>query len=145
MKLYLDMCALKRPYDDQSQDRIWLETMAVIRILQETGPSSWTIVNSAALEHENARNPKEIRRLRTAAVLRSLGKPYPVAGPVLALAHEIRKLGFGDMDALHLAFAKMHRVQYFITCDDGIIGLARKREVGVSVVGPITFIEECCK
>lgn len=33
MKVYLDMCALKRPFDDQTQGRILIETMAVTRML----------------------------------------------------------------------------------------------------------------
>jgi hypothetical protein len=33
MRIYLDMCCLKRPFDDQSQPRIRLETEAVLALL----------------------------------------------------------------------------------------------------------------
>ncbi|MDF2439948.1 MAG: hypothetical protein JWN98_932 [Abditibacteriota bacterium] len=33
MKIYLDVCCLKRPFDDQGQDRIHLESEAVLLIL----------------------------------------------------------------------------------------------------------------
>ena len=33
MRVYLDVCCLNRPFDDQSQDRIKLETDAVLSIL----------------------------------------------------------------------------------------------------------------
>ena len=36
MLVYLDNSALNRPFDDQTQPRIWLETLAVSLILQMT-------------------------------------------------------------------------------------------------------------
>jgi hypothetical protein len=33
MKVYLDNCALNRPFDDQSQERIRIETEAVVLVL----------------------------------------------------------------------------------------------------------------
>jgi len=32
MRLYLDMCVWKRPFDDQSDDRNWIESQAIMRI-----------------------------------------------------------------------------------------------------------------
>jgi len=34
MLVYLDVCCLNRPFDDQSQDRIHLESEAVLLILE---------------------------------------------------------------------------------------------------------------
>ncbi len=36
MRLYLDTSCVKRPFDDQSQSRIRLETEAIVLILQDT-------------------------------------------------------------------------------------------------------------
>lgn len=33
MKIYLDMCCLKRPFDNQSQPRIAMETSAILGVL----------------------------------------------------------------------------------------------------------------
>ncbi len=33
MRIYLDMCCLKRPFDDQAQQRIHLEREAVLALL----------------------------------------------------------------------------------------------------------------
>ena len=35
MLLYLDICCLKRPFDDQAQPRVRLETEAVLGLLAE--------------------------------------------------------------------------------------------------------------
>jgi predicted nucleic acid-binding protein len=143
MRLYIDMSALKRPYDDQSLDRIWIEALAVMRILREATTSGWTILNSEALETENARNPKEVRRLRTAMVLDSFGPPLPVLPEVLEMAYELRRRGFDNMDALHLSFAKVHRVEYFVTCDDEIVTLSKRHELRPIAINPVDFIKEC--
>lgn len=139
------MSALKRPFDDQGQDRIWLETMAVLRILRDAEVGQWAVMNSAALELENARNPKQVRRTRVGVILRSFGEPSAVSDAVFAAACDMRALGFADMDALHLGFATVHRVDFFVTCDDGIVDRAKKRKVGVRVLTPIDFIRECGK
>jgi hypothetical protein len=41
MKIYLDVCCLNRPFDDQTQDRIRLETEAVMLILGRIAAKDW--------------------------------------------------------------------------------------------------------
>ena len=52
LRVYLDMCCLKRSFDDQSQPRVRLETEAVLSLL---APESATLefIRSAALLLEN--------------------------------------------------------------------------------------------
>jgi hypothetical protein len=38
MRLYLDICCLKRPFDDQAQPRVRIETEAVLGLLAAGGP-----------------------------------------------------------------------------------------------------------
>ena len=47
------MCALKRPFDDQNQSRVWIETQAVVRILEAFHQGHCAVVNSDALVYEN--------------------------------------------------------------------------------------------
>jgi hypothetical protein len=61
--IYLDMCCLKRPFDDQSQPRIRLETEAVLGLLAiESDEVSF--VRSPALMLENSFNPIRERASR---------------------------------------------------------------------------------
>jgi len=64
MKVYMDMCALKRPFDDQSDSRVWIESQAVIRILHLSQSSGLAMLGSEALVLENGQNPNVVRRLR---------------------------------------------------------------------------------
>jgi len=52
MKIYLDTCCLNRPFDDQSQERIRLETEAMMIILARLSRKEWTWLGSQALEIE---------------------------------------------------------------------------------------------
>lgn len=41
MRIYLDVCCLNRPFDDQSQDRIHLEAEAVLAIIKQVEQGDW--------------------------------------------------------------------------------------------------------
>ena len=60
MRIYLDMCCLKRPFDDQSQPRIRLETEAVLSLLAAES-ATVDFIRSAALRLENRQNPIILR------------------------------------------------------------------------------------
>lgn len=144
MKVYFDMCALKRPFDDQSNNRVWIETQAVLRLLDLAHLAELHAVNSAALQLENSMNPKPVRRFRVDRLLRSFGRGSPIDNALLQKAATIGSLGFDDMDALHLASAHALRCQRFITCDDGILRRARRTGYAMFpvVLNPVDFLKE---
>jgi hypothetical protein len=55
--VYLDACCLNRPFDDQTQDRIRLESEAVLLILGHVHRGEWRWSGSEVLSFEIARNP----------------------------------------------------------------------------------------
>lgn len=52
MKIYLDTCCLNRPFDDQRQPRIRLESEAVTLILEKIRQREWLWVGSEILLYE---------------------------------------------------------------------------------------------
>jgi hypothetical protein len=50
VKIYLDTSVYNRPFDDQTQPRIWLETLALALILQLVETGEAILVNSTVLE-----------------------------------------------------------------------------------------------
>jgi hypothetical protein len=137
MKLYLDMCALKRPFDDQSQGRIWLESQAVTRILFAFGAGTLTVCNSVALEFENLQNPNPRRRTRAAALLASFGRPAAATSAIFQRAVAIRAQGFKDLDALHIAFAESLAADYYVTTDDAVLKRSRGATLKVKAIDPV--------
>ena len=143
MKLYVDMCVWKRPFDDQSDDRIWIESQAAIRIFDLAHSGDIQVFVSMALTLENDRNPKAWRRHRVATLMASFGRPMPLTDAILLRAYDIRGLGFMDMDALHLAFAEDLKANYFVTTDDMI--LKRQGTVKTKIINPVDLLKEHAK
>ena len=131
MKLYLDVCCLKRPFDDQAQPRIRIETEAVLAILA-ADPEEIAVIRSAAHDLENDQSPLTWRAERVRAWLaeRKLDEP---AADLEARTAELMAAGFRNFDALHLACAEAARADIFVTCDDRLLAAARRSESGIRV------------
>ena len=64
MKIYLDVCCLNRPFDDQKQDRIHLESEAIITILRHIEIGDWTWTSSSVVLFEINQTPNLDRKYR---------------------------------------------------------------------------------
>jgi hypothetical protein len=90
VRVYLDICALKRPFDDQTQPRIRLETDAVLELLAAP-EDRLTFLHSAAHDLENSQNPVPWRLARVA--------DWPAALPRSDAKAADRLLGLGKRHA----------------------------------------------
>ena len=63
MLIYPDICTLCRPFDDQAQPRVWLETHALCVILNLVELGQLEMVRSPIHELETSENPWEFRQL----------------------------------------------------------------------------------
>lgn len=52
MRIYLDVCCINRPFDDQTEERIRMESEAVLAILTRS-LSEWTLIGSEAIEGQS--------------------------------------------------------------------------------------------
>jgi hypothetical protein len=143
VRVYLDLCCLKRPFDLQEQPVIRLQTEAVLSILA-LPPDAVELLQSPALVLENSLNPDQARR---EAVALWLSEAVPIALNETHLSARIDELvakGFKSFDAFHLASAELSGANAFLTVDLGILRLASRvpDELHVSVTDPVHFIEE---
>jgi hypothetical protein len=70
MKVYLDACCLNRPFDDQRQLRIRLESEAIVIVLEKFRSGEWQWLGSEALLYELRQNPDVEKRQWTLALRR---------------------------------------------------------------------------
>jgi hypothetical protein len=136
MKIYLDTCCFNRPYDDQNQVKIELETIAKLNIQKEILEKKYDLVWSYILNYENSANPFNDRKENIDKWGEIAKKYVPYCEDVLAKGKEIELLGIGQKDALHLACAIIENCDYFITCDDGILN---KNINEIETINPIDF------
>lgn len=137
MKLYLDTCVLHRPFDDQSQHRIALETQAVFEILAQCDAGTISLVSSDALLLEIDAGPDSERRRFAHEVLATATCVIGLEESIERRGNDLETLGFTGLDALHLAFAESAGVDYFCTCDDRLLKKATLTSgLRVNVVSP---------
>jgi predicted nucleic acid-binding protein len=143
MRVYLDMCCLKRPFDDQSQPRIRLESEAVLALLG-AAPDVVEFLHSAALELENDQNPLAHRAAKVQLWLATLPPLDVPDAPLAGRTGELTALGLKSFDALHVASAELLGADAFCTCDDRLLATARHHAsaLAVRVVSPIELVQE---
>jgi hypothetical protein len=60
--IYLDVCCLNSPFDDQTQERIRLETEAIRLILALYQSGEWQLLGSQVIDVELRRTPDSTRK-----------------------------------------------------------------------------------
>lgn len=130
-RVYLDVCALNRPLDDQSQMRIRLETDAVLLILGHARERAVQIVVSPVHYREASANPDLARREHVLTLLRDLGTEVSVdLIQTRQRAEHLFQLGLRAADAAHVAFAEAMESD-FVSVDDRL--LRQLQRVGCKV------------
>ena len=141
MKIYLDNCCFNRPYDDQSQLRVRLETEAKLKIQENIRLGLYELVWSYILDYENSKNIFRERREQIAKWQSYSEIDLDEDKGIIDIASGLCKLGIRNMDSLHIACALRANADYFLTTDDGILKKARMVK-GIRVTDPIGFIKE---
>ena len=140
--LYLDVCALSRPFDDQDYLRIKLETEAVNLILSNVKKGGSRLLFSPVHVREIEAIEDTIERTELLAVLERFGTLLRTGiVKTRARAEELLGLGFGVADAAHVAFAEQAGAS-FVSCDDRLIKKCRKHGVAVWCGSPIAYCEK---
>jgi len=138
VKVYLDTSVYNRPFDDQTQPRIWLETLAFAVILQMVEAGSLELVTSSVLEYENSRNPFLVRRNWVAHCSRLASFYHEVDERIRQRAEELEQQGLQPVDALHMACAEATGSEYFLTCDDRVVRRCQGEKL--RVLNPVGFV-----
>jgi hypothetical protein len=142
--VYLDLCCLKRPFDDQRSPRVQAETAAVAALVAESELGRVRLVRSPAHTFENERNPREDRRLATASWLDGAAIEAALTDSATGRARELGGLGFAPLDALHTAFAEEAGAVWLATTDDRLITLGQRHEkvLRVRVANPTHVLQQ---
>jgi hypothetical protein len=139
-----------RPFDDQSQSRIKVETDAFLSILERVEDREITLVSSDILKAEAKRIPNIGKRHLVELYLDHCGQHVPASLQIVRLAEDLVKTGqLKDKDAFHIASACHGYVRYFLTCDDRVLRkhelvarLTRQSGFEVIVLNPLEFLKQ---
>lgn len=141
MRLYLDNCMFNRPFDDQSNIAILLETEAKLKIQESIRLGRYELIWSYILDYENEKNPFRERREQIAKWRRYARSDIEATDEIVHLALSFSLLGLKKFDALHLACAMAGKADYLLTTDKGILKRSGAVE-GIQIKDSIDFVRE---
>ncbi len=144
MRFYLDACCLNRPFDDQTQQRIRLETEAVLLVLASVHSETNSLIHSQALELEIDKNPDADRKEKLAHLLKLATSYVRLSPGVVERARILHALGFAGFDSLHLACAEADKADMLFTTDDRLLRRARRfaADLRVQAQNPLEWFAE---
>jgi predicted nucleic acid-binding protein len=132
-RIYLDACCVNRPFDDQIQARIYVETQAIMTILSQCQSGTWKLINSSALISELNQTP-DLERLQNVKKLLLIENRTA----------ELEKLGFSSYDANHIASAERSQADIFLTTDDRLFKKYQRNSqlINVKINNPVQWLAE---
>lgn len=142
MRIYLDVCCLNRPFDDQTQVRIRLETEAILTILSRCKDKKWSLVGSTVVDYEIYKTPDDDRRQRLTNFAEIMEEKITMDPVLKERALELESFGFRAFDAYHISCAEMAKVDVFLTTDDRLLKKSLRENVNIEVANPLRWLIE---
>jgi len=137
LRIYLDICTFNRPFDDQNQLKIKLETEAKLFIQQGIMNGSYELVWSYILEYENNQNKFNDRR-NSIYDWKKIAKIHCVENDkIIEYAEKLKKLNIRTKDALHIACGVNANSDYFITTDKQLLNIQLD---DIRIINPLSFL-----
>ena len=141
MRIYLDNCAMNRPFDDQSHIRIRIETEAKLFLQEKIKILEVELIWSYILEFENDQNPFEEKRLAIEKWEKLSVINIYETEKLITRADDLVLLGIKTKDALHVSSAIEGNADCFITTDDRLQKKLYGRD-DIKAVNPVDIVGE---
>ena len=144
MRIYLDVCAFNRPFDDQKHIRVRLEAEAKLFVQQMISCGKVELVWSYILDLENDQNPFVEKKLAIEEWKKFSVEYVTETDEILRKANELVRIGFKPKDALHVASAIAGGAEYFVTTDDRLLKklVSESNVIGINPVDLVAIIDE---
>jgi hypothetical protein len=142
MRLYIDLSCFNRPFDDQGQERVRLETEAVLSVLTRVVEGKDTLLWSPVMSFENDKHPKADRREEIALWERRAERSVSLTDNLEHRTRQFVQQAIAVLDAAHLAAAEAGHAEILLTCDDVLIRRAARLGLALRVLNPVTYLDE---
>lgn len=144
MKIYLDACCLNRPFDDQSQNRIRLESEAILIIMNRMNNGEWEWIGSDVLIAELENTPDIEKRIYLIELSAGVQTNIALTEVEISRANKLENLGFKSFDAMHIACSESANANVFLTTDDKLLKKAEREtnNINVQIANPLFWLME---
>ena len=141
MRVYLDNCCYNRPFDEQTQLRVRLETEAKLEIQTQMRLGTIEYVWSEMLTGEIIDSPYVEQREKILPWRFGAVECVRITEEIIVLAEQYMQCGIKSSDAIHLACAVESGCSWFFTVDKGI--LKKLNHIGnMRIANPIDYVKE---
>lgn len=144
MKIYFDVCCYNRPFDDQTDDRIHLESEAIITILNYCLAKKLNLLGSEIIDLEISKIPDNIKKLKVSNLASMYNSYMAIDSNIENRALQLEELGFKPFDALHIACAEKADVGILLTTDDDLLRrfIQNKEILKIKIDNPVKWLTE---
>ena len=142
MKIYMDVCCLNRPFDDLSQDRVYLEAEAILSVISRCEQDEWTLISSGVIEYELSNLTDEDRLEQVMSIYVSAKERITMTEQAEKRAAYFQENGVKTLDSLHLAVAETGGADVFLTTDDRLLRASKRLNVQINTANPLSWLME---
>jgi predicted nucleic acid-binding protein len=138
-RIYMDMCALNRPFDELIDFRSKMEAQAIIFLIQRIINGTYILCNSDIIEYEWSQMPMMEKKSLVKKIMDLAKEKITLNKRVTKLAKEFEESGMKSYDALHLASSIRGNCECFISTDDKFVKKAKRNTEKIKVFNPLEF------
>lgn len=142
MKIYMDVCCLNRPFDDQTQDRIRIESDAILAILSKCLSGEWQLLSSEVLDIEIEKTPDKWKKSKVRELYKLSEEKIILNDKIIKRAYEIQNSGIKSFDSLHVASAEYAKADVFLTTDKNLLSAAGRLKLDIITANPLKWFME---
>lgn len=140
--IYLDNCCLNRPFDDQSNDKVRMESEAVLTIIDRCEQGVWRFCNSDVLYDEIERTEDIFKMEKVLSLCNSATEYIELNEEIIIRAKELSVEHIKTFDALHVASAEYIKADVFLTTDKKLINTCKRIKTKIRVENPAKWLME---
>ncbi len=142
MRIYMDVCCLNRPFDDQTKAKIRIESDAVLAILSKCTAGEWVLLSSDVLDFEIGKTPDEWKKFKVIELYSIAKEKIEINDTIIEKALLFEKNGLKAFDSLHLAAANYSSADIFLTTDKDFLRKAERLKLDINTKDPLSWFME---
>ena len=142
LRLYLDVCCLNRPFDDLSQEKVYLEAEAVLSIVSHCEREEWILLSSSVIDYELSQMQDDDKFKKIQTLYIASKEWLALSADAESRAKYFQRYGIKVLDSFHLALAETQKADVFLTTDVRLLQAARKLNLAIKISHPLSWLME---
>lgn len=138
----MDNCCLNRPFDNQSHDKIRIESEAVLTIINHCEKNEWAYCKSDVLYDEIYKTEDIFKMEKVLSLYNSATIYIELNEQIIRRAKELISANIKPFDALHVSSAEYIKADIFLTTDKRLINLCKRIKLNIKVANPAIWLME---